>query len=342
LDDGDRSFVDQTAIEVVRPSDLPIEQRQFHQMAAMYTVMELATAIKPWFLRLLLSRAPNAALYLDPDTELFAPVDGVARLAETKGIVLTPHITVPIPRDSLRPREQDLLISGTYNLGFIAVSDEAYPFLEWWQERLYTDCVVDPRAGLFVDQKWIDLAVQFFPYHVLRDPGFNVAYWNLDERSVGFAEAGYTVNGEPLQLFHYSGYDPKVPGVISKHTGDHPRVRLADHDALRTLFDAYRSKLMTEGWAHTHLSEYPFARSASGLTFSPELRHRYRRAVVRGEFPPDPFDPTAEAAFDAWQRRPVIERGVELVRRHVPELLPFLYARGVRLPQRRVRKSRSR
>jgi hypothetical protein len=41
----------------------------------------------------------------------------------------------------------------------------------------------------------MDLAPGLIPsLFVLRDPGYNVAYWNLSSREVRRADGGYTVN----------------------------------------------------------------------------------------------------------------------------------------------------
>ena len=64
-------------------------------------------------------------------------------------------------------------------------------------------------CGLFTDQRWVDLAPAFFEgLKILRDPGYNVATWNLTHRTVaGSLESGLTVNGRPLCFFHFSGFD---------------------------------------------------------------------------------------------------------------------------------------
>src|SRR5207302_11017910 len=93
------------------------------------------------------------------------PLDQVKNALDSAPIVLTPHVLSPIPRDGLKPSEQDMLISGAYNLGFLAIREapETREFLGWWDERLRDDCRVDVPNGLFVDQKWVDLVPSFFP-----------------------------------------------------------------------------------------------------------------------------------------------------------------------------------
>ena len=86
-----------------------------------------------------------------------------------------------------------MLQSGTYNLGFIALraSDEARRFVAWWQRKLLRDCVVDIARGLFTDQKWIDLVPGMYcGVGIVRDPGWNVAYWNLNHRQVTQSNGG--------------------------------------------------------------------------------------------------------------------------------------------------------
>ena len=85
-----------------------------------------------------------------------------------------------MPRDGRKPTEAEILTAGVYNLGFIGMArggDTGF-MLDWWAERLERDCVLDPKRGFFVDQRWIDFAPGLVEsFHILRDPGYNVAYW---------------------------------------------------------------------------------------------------------------------------------------------------------------------
>ncbi len=71
--------------------------------------------------------------------------------------------------------------------GVLALRDdeEARHLLEWWSARCLTQCRVDIARHLFTDQRWMDLAPSFVSRcHILRHPGYNVAYWNLAHRRV--------------------------------------------------------------------------------------------------------------------------------------------------------------
>src|SRR6185436_19177343 len=107
--------------------------------------------VKPSLLQTLLDRGSPDVMYLDPDIQFFAPIDDVSTLAREHSIVLTPHATEPIPNDGCGISEQTIMLSGTFNLGFIAVSSGARGFLTWWQERLARDCRIAQSEGRFVD-----------------------------------------------------------------------------------------------------------------------------------------------------------------------------------------------
>ena len=71
LDDVDETVDDRNEpFSVLRPGDLDIAPREFHHMATIYDVLELATAVKPWVLRHLLE-TDDVVCYLDPDIEVF-------------------------------------------------------------------------------------------------------------------------------------------------------------------------------------------------------------------------------------------------------------------------------
>ena len=126
-------------------------------------------------------------LYLDPDILILNSLDTLRNYLDEADILLTPHLLSPIPNDGRRPTEHDILKSGVYNLGFLGLRNglESKRLLRWWSDKLYHHCIVAVEQNLFVDQRWMDLAPSLFEgVRILREPGYNVAYWNLHERSV--------------------------------------------------------------------------------------------------------------------------------------------------------------
>lgn len=295
--------------EVVLPDALPLAAGEFRKMAAIYDVTELATAVKPFFLQFLLDRGADAAMFLDPDIEVFAPLDELSRLAREHGIVLIPHTLRPVPADGRRPTFAELSVSGVYNLGFIAVGSKQDTFIQWWQSSLRRDCLVAPEQQLFVDQRLIDFLPAYFPPHVLRDPGYDVAYWNLHERRVTWTSGGYTVGDGPLRFFHFSGFNPLRPTVLSKHQGTLPRTVLAEEPDLARLCGEYAEHLLASGYGGCASTPYGYGTTATGLPFDGRMRRVYRAGLLAAEHtavppPPDPLDRAQADAFVEWLNQP--------------------------------------
>ena len=101
VDDRERLVESRPGLyDVVRPEDVAIPR--FEGMAAMYDIIELCTAVKPWLLRHLLDAGEPVA-YFDPDICFYAGIDEVVDLAREHQIVLIPHLTNPFPDDGRRP-----------------------------------------------------------------------------------------------------------------------------------------------------------------------------------------------------------------------------------------------
>jgi hypothetical protein len=295
------------ACMVKRLADLRVDPGEVLEMAAIYDVMELAVALKPWLLELLLDQVgpDEAVMYLDPDMRVYAPLDEVDALARSFGIVLTPHVTAPMPRDGKMADETVILESGLFNFGFVAVSRAARPFLDFLEERFRRECYVDKPRMRFADQRWVDFAPGAFDAHILRDPAYNVAYWNLDHRPLQRRGNSYVVDGRPLRLFHFSGYRPTVPHLLSKHQGDRPRILLSENAALLGICDDYAAELRRFGYDENLRVEYAFSKSVDGVALDELTRRVYRQALVAheedgAERPPNPFDPGMGAHFLAW------------------------------------------
>jgi hypothetical protein len=190
-------FANEPFTAVLLPS---IGVPNLRSVALMYDILELNTNVKPTFLKHLLNTyALDTLTYLDPDIFVYAPLDPIhSALEQGAAAVLTPHMTTPV-FDGHSPSEQDILYNGTYNLGFISLSNsaESFAILNWWERRCLDLGFSEGRSGLFVDQKWMNLAPGLFPnIAILRDPGCNMAYWNIHERTLT-AENGVVPNATP-------------------------------------------------------------------------------------------------------------------------------------------------
>ena len=305
---------------VVAPEDLGIER--WPEMVAGYSVLELSTAVKPWLLRYLLhDQNVGRVTYLDPDIQVFSTLQEVDDLLREHSVLVNPHLTDPMPRDGKTPAETDILVSGSFNLGFagFAAGPEVDTLLDWWAERLATDCLVAPDRGFFVDQRWMDLAPGLIPsLFVLRDPGYNVAYWNLSSRDLTAVSDGYSVNGVPLRFFHFSGYDPDRPAELSKHQD---RIDLARRPIIRKLCDGYAAALAAEGHAQWRTRNYAWGALPDGTPLDPPARTVYREAALAGVLRnPDVFSPPGAQAFLAHLREPAAHGGAQGVSRYLEAL----------------------
>src|SRR5262249_43259338 len=160
------------------------------------------------------------------------------------------------------PSEVSFLISGAYNLGFLGLRKNrvTLDFLNWWQNRLHEYCVSAPEKGLFTDQKWIDLVPGLFSeVQIIRDRGYNVAYWNLHERGDPLREnCCYSLGESRLVFFHFSGLDLDRPELISKHQ---TRFRLRHlNETYRRLFSDYVRAVREAGFDQTRNWQYAFSR----------------------------------------------------------------------------------
>lgn len=264
-------------LNCIGPGQLDMPPETFWRMATLYDTTELCTALKPALLEFVLAQGAQVTVYLDPDMLVTRRMDGMLDDARRSVALLTPHRLTPLADDNLQPSEQSLLLSGHFNLGFIAVTPRAASFLDWWKERLETKSLIDHAAGYFTDQRWIDQAVHLFGLSVTRDPRLNIAYWNFDERLAQLRLAG-TASAESPSLFHFSGYSPATPWLVSRHVPDYPRVRLTDESSLLEVFDQYASLLRDEGWQREESHElWPLL--PDGTQRAVEFRTAYRSAL---------------------------------------------------------------
>lgn len=283
-------FATEPLDRVIALDDLPVPDRR--RWTYFHAIVELSTAIKPYVLETLLAEpGVDRVLYFDPDMVVFSRLDDLLERLDGANVALTPHVTVPETRlEAVRDNEIAALKHGVYNLGFLGVrpTTEGRRFAAWWRERIHHFCVADIPAGLFTDQRWVDLAPAFFDgVAILKSPRFNVATWNLTQRPMqGSLATGFTVAGEPLGFYHFTGFDSGAHKVMMEKNA-------AGNAAVAELVRWYAESTRFDEDEPVARIPWAFGRYSDGTSIPLGHRRLYRlRPDLQAAFP-DPFDASA-------------------------------------------------
>jgi len=223
-----------------------IEIPDLQDLSDKFDIVELNTAVKPFYFSYFFKELnAGKVIYLDPDTRVFSPLEEVLNLMDAYNIILTPQLCEPTD-DGHSPTDQTLLITGTFNLGFIALSGytNLKDFLKWWTDRVVKYGFAKPGQHMFYDQLIINLVPAYFDnYYILRNKGYNMAGWNMYERTITTQnEQEVLINGDiPLRFFHYSGYQFNKPDVICKYNDRYDFISRPD---VKKIFNDYQQLVM--------------------------------------------------------------------------------------------------
>ncbi|MBR7798710.1 glycosyltransferase family 4 protein [Undibacterium fentianense] len=288
-----------------------------------YGIMELNTAAKPYMFSQLRKKGYQRIIYIDPDILVLDRLVDVERLLdEGAAAVVTPHLTAPL-NDDFAPSELEIMRAGSFNLGFLALGNQAESdaFIQWWEQKLEFGAVSDPSRGLFTDQKWVDLAPGMFgKFAILRDPGYNIAYWNLAHRNVTEINGRYFANGKPIRFFHFSGFDPLNPKPFSKHQNRFNLDTIGDAKKLALI---YAEKVKNQGLVEARKCRYAFGEFSDGTPIPNALRVLYREdSEVRFQAGENPFEGASFFIHGESGDMPVILRAVWIEHAHLQKAFP--------------------
>jgi hypothetical protein len=250
-------------LDVLRISDLGLPD--VPRLFPGYNRQQVVVALKPFLLEHLLKSSDGTAVFLDADILVTDSLDPLFAEVAQHSMSVTPHVGLSGPKPGRSQIERTLLLAGMYNGGFVGVTqrEETRRFLSWWKQRLTTHCKCAPAEGFVFDQRWLDLAPGFVTdFHVVRDPGCNVAYWNLPELEVTRSNDALRVNGSPLRFFHFSGFDAARPDEVSRHS---PGSKVDELGMPAELFHHYRMLLEKAGWADAIHAPWSWQQPAPGL-----------------------------------------------------------------------------
>jgi len=240
----------QSHIDFVAPHQIveikTIKIPDFEGLLGKFNLYEMSCLAKPYFANYFFDthQSLQKLLYFDTDMLIFDSLQPIEDSLENYDIIINPHVTAPF-NDIHSPHLRIFLNSGIYNGGFFALrrSNEAFRFLNWWQQYVTEDGYVNFCKGMFVDQLCLNFLPLFFKNVLIEhNPGYNISYWNLHERTVVRRDEKWWVNEHfPLLFFHFSGYQIDKPNQISLHQDRH---QWEDRTDIHPLFELYHNGLL--------------------------------------------------------------------------------------------------
>jgi len=235
----DSNIIKNCPFPLLTLNDIMIENVE--DMKIYFTPFELCNALKPSMLNhLLFEDNYEKAIYLDADLFITGSFDEVYDKLNLYDFILTPHINKPIVLDGKEPCEKDFVQYGIFNGGFYAFkkSETSREILNWLISRNEIYCFNQPHKGMFVDQNLLMMAVNLWmnSFYCLRNDGYNVCYWNLQERKITKNGNNYFANDKKVIFFHLSGFELEKPKKLSKWDN---RTNIKNEKAIQSLIKEY-------------------------------------------------------------------------------------------------------
>lgn len=180
----------------------------------------------------------ETAIFVDGDTYSYNSYNDLQRQLDVYSLLVIPHLTKPLPDDNKFPQNRIISLSGNYNTGVWAAAKDALDFLSWWKNQTQLFPITRPDAGLVNEQGWLRFAADFHDNtKVYRHPGYNVAYWNIMQRSLSIKDNLYIIDNKPLCIMHFSGLKKEIsPAQMSIFQN---RYVLGSNDLAYGLYDSY-------------------------------------------------------------------------------------------------------
>lgn len=183
----------------------------------------------------LLEQGEKSVVIIGADCELFGRLEDIEYEFKNKveydpftneelsDIILVPHVIQPVAD---RMRMAQFYRTGHANADLMAFrnTENAKNCLRWLIAVTEDE---DRPNGIFYEQTWLSsVPFLFSKVYIIRNPGYNVAYFNILERDFQYKDdKPYVWKYLPVKMVQYSGYVKGKPEKMSKYcsvnvTGD--------------------------------------------------------------------------------------------------------------------------
>ncbi|MFC5711770.1 hypothetical protein ACFPU1_03145 [Thalassorhabdus alkalitolerans] len=284
--------------ELVLAKDLGFEN--FNQFIFQYNMDEGTLACKPQLMKYLLRKHPEKDyfIFMNSEMKVYNSFDDLMSLLDVYPIILTPH-HINFPEEINEDLPKWYSKYGLFNSSFLAIRrhQKAEDFILWWERRCNRSCYADPNKGIYYDQKWLDFAPCYFPTFSLDHPGYNVAFWNLDERRINKDSSNsYQVNDQRLCSFNFSDHNSFLTAKINKLIPEEKAL-------LHALLNEYHEELKNSENKNTEITEWDYNYYENGMLIDKELREKYRHSHLLQDQFPDPFQMSNVAIHSLKKRK---------------------------------------
>jgi len=185
---------------LISPADIEAADPELLAIKGTRTLKEYCFTLKSCLIRHLLGRIPENEFltYLDADLYFFSGMEPVYEELKDASIGITEH---RFPKEL-----EHMAIHGVYNAGWIAFrnDDRARRCLDHWRKQCFAWCHDRVEGGHYADQTYLNEWPERFEGTVIvRNPGANLAPWNVGQYQIDGSTSPVSVDGHRLVFFHF-------------------------------------------------------------------------------------------------------------------------------------------
>jgi hypothetical protein len=296
---------------------LSITDETYEQMAFKYNVTEFCTSIKPFSFEYFFSKEYELVSYFDPDVIFYSKFNELS--ISDISIFLTPHILTMEDEYSGDIPENSIMLSGTYNCGFIAIRNDinGKRIVSWWKNRLRNEAFMNSSNGIYTDQKWIEYIPSFIELkyiYIIRNLGCNFSYWNYFERKIVNIEKIYWITSRldssikyPLCFSHFSGYNylKLIKGII-----ENKYLSMDKYDEITPLLNEYAEKLKNNNHSFYGNLKYTFNNYTSGFPILDLHRKLYTKFLKNNKIYDAPFSTGKKSFYQFLKKHLMLKNNI--------------------------------
>lgn len=162
----------------------------------------------------ILESGEDVVCVLGADCVLYHRMDKVLNRIHNYDAMIVPHMVTPIP-DTKFMAEVYTVGSANADMMVFKNTENGKNILKW---LISVTEGHDKEKGIFYEQTWLSQIPYIFDnVHILRDPEYNVGYWDLAYRNLNIRNGKFFIDSTPLVMAQFSGYVKGLPHLGSKY-----------------------------------------------------------------------------------------------------------------------------